>query len=46
LLVAGYLASFLFHSTGGNINIEDLTLWGWLRGSAQRDLEPTLANGA
>jgi SSS family solute:Na+ symporter len=29
LLAVGYLASFLFHGTTGNI--EALTLWGWLR---------------
>jgi hypothetical protein len=29
LLVVGYLTSFLFHGTGKNM--EELTLWGWLR---------------
>ena len=39
LLVVGYLASFLFHSGGGNI--EELTLWGWLRRhSSAADLAP------
>jgi SSS family solute:Na+ symporter len=47
LLVVGYLASFLFHGSGGNLHAEDLTLWGWLRGSAtRRDLTPILADGA
>jgi SSS family solute:Na+ symporter len=31
LLVVGYLTSFLFHGASGNI--EELTLWGWLRRS-------------
>lgn len=47
LLVVGYLASFLFHGSGGNMHIEALTIWGWLRGGAtRRDLAPILADGA
>jgi solute:Na+ symporter, SSS family len=39
LLMVGYLASFFFHSAGRNI--EELTLWGWLRrDSAEADLAP------
>jgi SSS family solute:Na+ symporter len=39
LLLVGYLASFLFHGAAGNI--EELTLWGWLRRDpAQADLGP------
>jgi solute:Na+ symporter, SSS family len=47
LLVVGYLASFLFRGSGGNIHAEALTLWGWLRdGATRRDLAPILANRA
>ncbi len=46
LLVVGYLTSFFFHNAGKNINVADLTLWGWRKGSARRDLAPTLANEA
>jgi SSS family solute:Na+ symporter len=39
LLMVGYLASLFFHSAGRNI--EELTLWGWLRrDSAEADLAP------
>jgi SSS family solute:Na+ symporter len=36
VIVVGYLASLLFHSAGRNI--EELTLWGWLRLKRTHDL--------
>lgn len=44
LLVVGYLTSFLFHGAGENI--EELTLWGWLRRSpSAANLAPIPLNG-
>ena len=43
VIVVGYLTSLLFHSAGKHSagrNIEELTLWGWLRLKRTHDLVP------